>query len=263
MCAAIVALVALSASAGCAFSSYHSAKMLPQGATRVGGGISFYSLQANDGSGDTQGYELAASHGFSDKLELGGKFSYSRESDDNFDISVNYFNLLVSPKFSLMPDKLALTAETGINLVSSSGDGVETENIWLTMPGIVFTQHLNEMFDLNLAGKAVLMFQDDFGDHNFAFATNIGIRLLVPESSVVIFPELGFMFDDDDVTEDGGYFMQFGVAVQYTFGGAPAAPPAPPAPTYMAPPPPPPAEPLPPPPADPVPPPTPAPAPTP
>jgi hypothetical protein len=258
MRAAIVALVALSASAGCAFSSYHTAKMLPQGSTRVGGGINFYSLQADVGSGDTQGYELMASHGFSDKLELGGKFMFAHESEE--DTSVNYFNFLAAPKFSLVPDKLALIADTGIVLATASSEDVETESFWLTMPGVVFTQHLNEMFDLNVAGKAVLMFQDDFGEHNFAMAANVGVRLLIPESAVVVFPELGFMFDDDDITPDGGYFMQFGVAVHYTFGGAAAAPPPAPAPRYV----PPPADPMPPPPpVDPVPPPAPAPLPAP
>src|SRR5688572_9463339 len=138
--AAAVALVALSASAGCAFSNYHSAKMLPQGATRVGGGISFYSFQADMGSGDTQGYELMASHALSDKFELGGKFVLMTE--DGGGDRVTFYNLLASPKLSLIPDKLAFIAESGIILATGDAD---VESIWHSLPGIVFTQALNEM----------------------------------------------------------------------------------------------------------------------
>jgi hypothetical protein len=251
--AALVALVALSASAGCAFSSYHTAKMLPQGATRVGGGISFYSLQADDGSGDTQGYELMASHGLSDKVELGGKLVLVTEEE--MGERVTFYNLFASPKVSVVPDTVAFTAESGIILATGSDD---TENIWQTMPGIVFTHTFNEMFALNLAGKAVLQFSDNFDDHNVAVATNIGFGILIPDSKVTLFPELGFMYDDD---QDEGYFMQFGFAVHYEFGGAPApapmpmaptAPVAPPPPVEPAPPPPP-VEPAPPPPVEPAP----------
>ena len=261
MCATIVALVALSASAGCSFSSFHTAKMLPQGATRVGGGINIYSFRGDGGSVDTNGYEVTASHGFSDKLELGGKFMFAREASPG-EGSVNFFNLMVAPKLSLIPEVLAFTAESGIIMASSSDDSVDVNNIWQTMPGVVFTQTLNEQFDLNVAGKLVLQFEDDFGDYNMAIATNVGLRFLIPDTNVVIFPELGIMYEDDN-TEDG-YFMQLGFAVQYTFG-APAAlpPPAPaPAPAYV----PPPVGPMPPPPTEAVPPPaepSPAPAPAP
>jgi hypothetical protein len=233
MCATIVALAALSAAAGCSFSSFHTAKMLPQGATRVGGGINIYSFRGDGGSVDTNGYEVTASHGFSDKLELGGKFMFARESSTG-DGSVNFFNLLLAPKVSLIPDQLAFTAESGIVLASSSDETTDVNNIWHAMPGVVFTQTLNPQFDLNVAGKLVLQFEDDFDDYNVAVATNIGLRFLIPDTSVAIFPELGLMYEDDN-SEDG-YFMQLGFAVQYTFGGPPAAPPPAPAPIYLAPP---------------------------
>jgi hypothetical protein len=255
--AVIIALVALLAPAGCAFSSYQRAPMLPAGATQVGLAVNSYEFHADGGSGGSESVEVMGSYGINDKFELGGKFAWFNEMDTNL------FNLLVSPKLSLVPNVLALTAQSGVLL--SDGDGAD--NAWLSMPGVVFTQRLSDMFELDLTGKAVLGFSDNFDDYNIAGAINAGLRLSLPGQAWAVMPEIGVLYDDDSQDTGGstGYFLQLGFAFTYQFGGvqpAPpkttAPPPAPMPPPTMAPPAPPPAAP-----PGTAPPPAPAPAPTP
>jgi serine/threonine protein kinase len=154
-----LAVLALSTPAGCAYSSYQSAKMLPAGATRVGGALNNYGYYESGDNVSTGGIEAMVSHGVSDSFALGGKLAWSNQMD------VNAFNILVAPKLSLKPDVLAFTAQSGIVLFS--GDG-SSENIWSTMPGVVFTHSFTSKLDLDVAGKLVLMFSDNFDDHNVA-----------------------------------------------------------------------------------------------
>jgi hypothetical protein len=107
-----VCVLLLSAPAGCAISNYQSAKMMPAGNTQLGAAISSYGYQTDSGSGDTEAVELFGSHAMSDKLELGGKFVFFN-IDDN-----STFNFLVVPKYSLIPDKLALIIPAGLILVT-------------------------------------------------------------------------------------------------------------------------------------------------
>src|SRR5690349_22255140 len=95
-------IAALSVSAGCAFSSFSTAKQLPAGGTRLGLGFSNYGLQGTDMDGDSTGFEGTGMYGVNDKFELGGKVSFFSESGTHF------YNLLLTPQLSLIPDKLAI-----------------------------------------------------------------------------------------------------------------------------------------------------------
>jgi hypothetical protein len=234
--ATLVALVALSAAAGCAHSNYQTAKMLPPGGAQIGAAVNSYGYHADDGSADTEGFEAMGSYGISDQFELGGKFAYMGEE------GVDAFNILLAPKFSLIPDKLAITAQTGIVLLT--GDD-EVENIWLTMPGVVFTHTFSPMFDLTVNPKLVLTFADDFDDSNFAVGTNLGLRFAPEGQRWSITPEIGFLYDDDAIEEENGYFLQIGLGFSWQLGdlgprAAPPPPPQAPPPMQTAPPPPPP-----------------------
>jgi len=244
--AVITALVALSVSAGCAFSSYSTAKQLPAGGARVGFGFANYALHGTDTDGDTTGLEGTGMYGLNDKFEIGGKISFFSESGTHF------YDLLVTPQFSLIPDKLALTAQSGILL----SDEDDTSHAWLTMPGIVYTMPVGEGTEVNLAAKAVLEIKDDFSDSNLAGALNIGFRWTLPGTRVSAFPEVGLLLDNDEVgTDNHGYFIQIGLAIQLDLGPqAPQAVPPPPAytPPPAAPPPPPPPAPAAPPPVTPT-----------
>jgi hypothetical protein len=253
--AAIVALVALSASVGCAYSSYQTAKMLAPGGTRLGGAISNYRYEGSDDSGATTALEANGSYGVTDKIEVGGKLAFFSEGGGEF------YNLFVSPKFSIIPNTLAVTAQTGI--MFSGEDGFE--NAWLTMPGIIYSLPVNPNVEVNFCGKLLAAFSDDFSENNFAGAANIGVRLTPPGYRVSIFPEIGVMYDDDaaDGGDDTGYFLQFGLGFAFELGPSndpPPSQPIQPQPVPAAAPPPPP--PPPPPPAA-APEPTPAPAPAP
>jgi len=225
-------ICALATTAGCAFSSHQSAKMLPQGNTSVGIAVNSYGYHEGEDSGDEEAIELMGSHGISDQVELGGKLAWFSADD------VDFFNLLVTPKISLIPNQLALVAQSGFIFTTGEED---SDNVWLTMPGVVFTADLNDSFAIDLTGKLVAMFADDFSENNLAGAVNVGLRLAPPGYSFSIGPELGFMYDDDAVDEgdDTGYFLQIGFAFQYQFGAKPAAAaPAPTPPPAPAPPPP-------------------------
>ena len=205
----LTAFVVVSLSAGCAFSSFQSAKMLPQGGTRLGVGIVNYRLEGTDPSGDTSAIEATGSHGLMPNFELGGKLAYFSQG------GVNFYNLLLSPKISIIPDVLAVTAQSG--LMISDEDDVETA--WLTMPGIVYTYPLHPQVDLHSAVKLVAAFADDFDDSNFAGAANVGIQWTPAGQRFSVFPEIGFAYDDDAFDgDDNGVFVQIGFAIQIDFG---------------------------------------------
>jgi hypothetical protein len=205
----------LSITAGCAASSYQSAKMLPPGGTRLGIGFSNYRLEGTSPSGSTTAIEMAGSYGMNDKLELGGKFGYFSEGGDQI------YNLMVEPKFSLLPDMLAVNVPTGI-AIADGGD--EVNNGWVTMPGLVYTYPFNEIAELDLAGKLIAGFEDDFSDYNIAGALDVGARVSLPNTPISVFPEIGFIYDDDfDAGDDFIYVLQFGVMFQVDFGTRPPA----------------------------------------
>src|SRR4029079_18439584 len=118
--------------------------------------------------------------------------------------------------------------------------------------GIVYTMPVGEGTEVNLAAKAVLEIKDDFSDSNLAGALNIGFRWTLPGTRVSAFPEVGLLLDNDEVgTDNHGYFIQIGLAIQLDLGPQappaaatppaytppPAAPPPPPPPAPAAPPP--------------------------
>ena len=173
-------------------------------------------------------------YGISDKFELGGKFTWMGE------MGTDVFNFLVAPKISLIPEKLAVTAQTGLILVNSDGDtGGELNNAWLTMPGVVFTHSFSSMIDLTVNPKAVLTFSDNFDEYNVAGGVNLAVRLAPAGERWSVMPEVGFLYDDDtDGTLGGGYFLQIGLGFSWQLGDLGPAAPAP-APVQSAPPPPP------------------------
>jgi hypothetical protein len=215
----------LSAPAGCAYSNYQSAKMMPAGNSQLGVAVSSYGYQS-ELSGDEEAVEIFGSHAMSDKLELGGKFVWFAIEDNNS------FDFLVVPKYSLIPDKLALIVPAGLILVTGDdGGGTETDNAWMVLPGVVYTLPLGEFFELDLAGKPALFFEDDFSDYNIGVAANVGVRFSQPGQRWALFPEIGVMWDDDLENNDD-YFLHFGLAFTWQLGQMQAAPaaaaPAPP-----------------------------------
>jgi hypothetical protein len=235
--------------AGCATSSYQTAKMLPPGATQVGVAANSYSYHEGGNGSSEEALEVMGSTGISETLEIGAKAAWFNVSDTGGGDDVNFFNFLLTPKISITPDKLAIVAQTGFIYATGSGD---SENAWMTMPGIVFTSEVTSGIYVDLCAKLIGFFSDNFDDYNFAGGGNAGIRIQPTGAAWSVGPELGFMYDDDSsssASDDTGYFLQFGVGFHYTFGGAQAAPasssapPPPPASPAGPPPPPPPPDP--------------------
>ena len=230
----ILLLAVLATSYGCAWSSYQSAKTLPQGGTVVTGAVTQYGYHG-DMSTDEEAFELMGSHALTDQFELGAKLAYFSTE------GVAAYNLLVAPKVGILPNQLAFTAPTGMILFSSDSDlGDQTENIWTTMPGVVFGIPINPSVEVDLAGKWVLQLADDFSENNGAVAANAGVRFTLPTTTLSIMPELGVYYDNDELDTEGDteYFMQIGFAFSYEIlpPGAmqPAASAATPAPAAAA-----------------------------
>jgi len=208
----------LSAQAGCAYSSYQSARMLPRGGTELAAAVTQYGFQG-EGGADEEAFEVMATHGVSDQLELGGKVTWF--TIDNADT----FDFLFVPKYSLIPDTLAVTVPAGLILVT--GDS-SNDNAWLLMPGLLYSRVLNEYFELHLAGKPVVEFSDNFDDYQISAAANIGIRLTPPGQRWALHPEVG-IFWDEDFGSDGNpdYGLAIGFAFVYLLGPDRATAPAP------------------------------------
>lgn len=231
-------MVALLGASGCiSFSSYQSAKMLPQGATSVGGSINSYELKTDEGGASEEALELWASHAFAENFELGGKFAFWPGSE-----GVRGYNLLAVPKIGIIPGVLAFTAPTGALIMTSEDEGgtgevsFESDVSWMTQPGVVFSHAFDPIFEIDLAGKVIWGFdEEDIADsQDVLFATNIGLRVTPPGHTFAVMPEVGFLFDDDDFgNEDFTYMLQLGLGFTYDIlpGGAvvasgPAAAPA-------------------------------------
>ena len=209
----VVVLALAGPAAGCAFSSYQSAKNMPKGGTSVTGAITQYGYHG-EMSQNEESVEVMSSHALSDQVELGGKIAWFNEED------VNVWNLLVAPKVSILPSQLAFTAPTGIVLFQSDNDlADEVENIWQTMPGLVFGIPINPAVEVALAGKWVLQFSDDFDENNGAVAANAGVRFTLPNTTFSLMPELGVLYDNDELDTEGEteYFLQIGLAFGYEF----------------------------------------------
>ena len=218
-----VALVLSCALIGaCSFSSYQSARMLPQGASSVGIAVNSYSYNVEGESPDDESIEVMASHGISDTVEIGGKIAWF--SGDGYDV----LNFLATPKVSIIPNQLAFVAPTGFILFSIEESGInDSENIWMTTPGVVYTMGIANDFVLDLTGKLVALFQDDFDDYNIAGAANVGFRFAPAGQAWSVGPEIGFMYDEDSIDEDDtGYFLQFGLGFHYQFGATNSATPS-------------------------------------
>jgi hypothetical protein len=198
--------------AGCAYSSYQSAKIMPQGGTSVTGAVTQYGYHGDMSQNETA-FELMGSHAVTDAFELGGKFSFF--SDEG----VRSYNLLVAPKVGIIPAQLAFTAPTGMVLFTSEEDiGDDTENLWMTQPGLVFSVPFNPFVELDLAGKWVMMFSDDLSENNGAVAANAGVRFTLPNTTMSVMPEVGVLWDNDEYdTNETEYFLQIGFAFSYEF----------------------------------------------
>lgn len=195
--------------AGCAFSSYQSARTVPAGSVTMGAAVNEYGIQADSGGGDTEGFEVMGSYGVTDRFELGGKFAFFSEMD------VRGYDLLVTPKVVLVPEQLAFVAQSGVILID--GDNADVDNGWLSMPGLVFSHQFVPDLGLDVTGKLVLGFSDNFDDYNVAGGANVSLRVTPGGSAWAIVPEVGIVYDDD--ASDSNYYSQFGLAFTYQLGG--------------------------------------------
>lgn len=208
-------------------SSYQTAKMLPVGATRVSAAVNNYEGTASDPDGDSQShgedaFEAMVSHGVTEQLELGGKLAF-------INAQANIFHLLAVPKLSLVPDKVALVAPTGVSIMGDAdvdGDGMtddEGGHFYESLPGVVFSQGLNQYFELTGAAQLIWLINDEFDDSEFWTGLNIGVRLRPPGAAWAIQPEIGFTTPITNRDDNLDYILQYGLAFHYDFGGAAGA----------------------------------------
>jgi hypothetical protein len=215
---ATVALCALALASGCATSSYQSAKMLQPGETRFTAALSNYQAHTDGGSSGEPAYELSASYGMNPTFEIGGKVSVVDHA------LANAYTLLAVPKFSIVPDEIAIVVPAGLAVLDTDED---SDHGYVIMPGLVYTRQLNPDFELDLTGQLVVGTNNDFDDSDQAIGANVGLQLSPGGAAWALHPEIGLLIPFGDTADsDVDYFLQFGFAFHYRFGGpgAEAAP---------------------------------------
>jgi len=210
----LVALALLPAA--CAYSSYQSAKMLPMGGTQLTAAVSSYSAYVDGNNNGSTAFEVMGSRGLTDRLELGGKFSFVNEEEDGY-------TLLVVPKYSLSPDTLALTMPAGVMFTSQD----DTDHIYELFPGVIYTRQISPDFELDLAGQVLVAVNSDFDDSEIYLGTNVGVALSPHGAAWAFHPEVGLLVPTGDAADTVDYFIQFGLGFSYKFGVAPPAAAAP------------------------------------
>lgn len=219
---AILAL-SLAGAAGCAQSSYQTARMLPQGGTRLSAALSSYSAYTSEGNSGKNAFEVMGSHGMNEKIELGGKLSYL---DSGFSETGKFITLLAVPKVSLIDEELALAVPTGVLFNTAEG----SDNAFETMPGVVYTRPLTPEFELDAAGQLVIATNDSFDELEVYPAGNLGVQFSPPGASWALHPELGVLIPTGEAADMLDYVVQFGIAFHYKLGAAAPVPTPPPAP---------------------------------
>lgn len=207
-----VGIVALGLGA-CANSSYQSAKMLSPGTNRVSAAVTNYSAYLEDNNSGETGFELMGARGFSEKLELGGKLTYM--SFSGFGESQSALTALFVPKYSLTPDKLAIVVPVGAIIA-------EDDHAYELMPSVVYTRDLLKDVDLHLSGQVLIASNSDLDDSELYLGGTLGVAVSPGGAPWALHPELGFLIPTGDQADLIDYYIHFGLAFHYRFGGPPA-----------------------------------------
>lgn len=209
--------------AGCfSFSSYQTARMLEPKQSSIT--ISYNHSKPQNEEDDefvTNIIEGQARVGISDKLEAGvkyGRHSLSLFEEEDGDISFNFTS--VDAKVSIIPNHIAFSIPLGYYWIEDEEE--KEEFLYQLGPGFIFSHQYQNSFEITGAVKYLIFSEDeDFtdeegGESDKLGAFNLGLAFSNNLSRWAIRPEIGFLFNPEEVEE--GYFFQYGIGVFVKLG---------------------------------------------
>ena len=206
----------------CAFApvnnQYEKAGTLKQGNIELSGSFTGYSAGGVGGTVSTNNnFGFRAGYGISDKVDL--KFRYERlvprdgfDSEDIFDegniTGVNYFS--ITPKFALIPEKLALLVPLSQYSFKEEIDGKETNGTMNSIaPQLIYTlTNTKNKSDFSFGLKADCLLNNN-GGGGVLLGTTVGAGLSSDLSKWAVRPEVGALFIG------GGAYLGYGLGLQF------------------------------------------------
>lgn len=185
-----VCLTALVLAAGCA-PMFSDARMLRPGQVEITPAVNPAFLTED---GDTahvwNDFGIRAQFGVTDRVNIGAGYNRTQLALDGPD-SFGFNTVAFGPKFSLIPDRLAVGVPVGF----SFGENVD-EDRWQLHPTLLMTVPMNEHADFNPAVRLLIPTCDGC-DTLIAFHAGFGVRT---GRRLVLRPEAVFIFNPG---EDG------------------------------------------------------------
>lgn len=215
MQASLIITVALGLSACTTYSSYQSAKLLPQGKTAYSGaiGTSSYSVDGN-GSGE-EILETQVRHGWKENMEVGARLSRLNFGSDGV------FFLFVDGKLELIPERLSVALPVGLAILTGEfGDPDDPSdpsriNYYQAQPTLLYRIPVGKELDVEMTGKGIgiIAVADGDTDSDFLLAATLGVRFSedLNKARWWIQPEFGIAINPGE----DGYASHLGVA--FTF----------------------------------------------
>jgi hypothetical protein len=204
---ALVSIVSSVAwSAGCApvSSDLQSARLAGTGRIEITPGATANTLHSDGESEGVQNhFGLQVATGISERIDL--RFRYERiELDGEESSSLN--GLGVGPKFSIVPDRLALNLPIGF---AFGGEVDEASETFQFHPTVLGTLSLTPWLEMTGAAKAIIPLNQDDSDVLTAF--NLGLGLGPDLARWVVRPEVGFVFNPGEE----GYYRHLSLGFTY------------------------------------------------
>ncbi|MCB0523287.1 MAG: hypothetical protein H6576_13615 [Lewinellaceae bacterium] len=177
---------------------YETAKMIPDGGSEWKGAITYVAVDKI-----THKYSSAIGigygYGYSDKFNIKYRYEFVHGYEDN-----GLHFLSVSPKFSLIQDKLALI--TPFSLLRERN--ISSPILYLAVsPGLLYTHTFSQAFESTFGARADLFLRG-----KAAMAFNLGFGITKPSAIWTIRPEVGIVFDFENE-----HYLTIGVGVDFKF----------------------------------------------
>jgi len=202
----------------CMNTNFDTARMLQKGNTEIGGSFSHY-IASNHGESEDDGNNigLRVGYGFTDKFNM--RLTYDKFlPPGNNTGGESYSALSMTPKFSLVQNKLALTLPVGLGFYSN--DEGQSESRWVISPALLYTSTAqNNKFDFTGSFRAIKYFQtkidnDEGIESDLLLGFNIGAGFSNDLNVWAVRPEFGLLINPSE----SGTVWTLGIGFQYIFG---------------------------------------------
>ena len=206
----------------CMNTNFDTAKMLQKGNTEIGGSFSHY-IASNHGESNDFGNNigLRVGYGFTDKFNM--RLTYDKFIPPGNNLGgESYSALSMTPKISLVQNKLALTLPVGLGFYSN--DEGDSESRWVISPAVLYTSTAQtNKFDLTGSFRVIKYFpkqkDSDQGITSDALlGFNIGAGFSNDLNVWAVRPEVGLIINPNE----SGTVWTLGIGFQYIFGYQPS-----------------------------------------